>query len=212
MANQENIFEGKNIDEALEKASKELKIDKNTIRYKVVEKKKGLFGEKIIITVESPEDQKNFENNVYQMVKDFFNLYFSFLKIDGNIEKPYFENNYLVIKINSSNDNIFLANQAEVLLSAQKLLNMMGKNYLGYEPRIVLDCKDYRKKRNLVLEKIAIEKAEEVKKYKKIFVFKPLEPYERKIIHMVLQNHPEVYTESEGNNFYKKLKIIPKNK
>ncbi|MCX8058828.1 MAG: Jag N-terminal domain-containing protein [Spirochaetes bacterium] len=206
------IFEGKNLDEALEKASNELKINKNIIRYKVIEKKKSIFGEKILIAIENLNNLENLEDKIYNFVQEFFNLYFSFLEINGKVEKPIFENNYAIIKITTNNDNLFLTNQAEVLLSAQKILNTIGKNYIGVEPRIVLDCKDYRKKRSIILEKIALEKAEEVKKFKKVFVFKPLEPYERKIIHMTLQNHPDVYTESEGTNFYKKLKIIPKTK
>lgn len=210
--NSENIFEGKTLDEALEKASNDLNINKNIIRYKVIEKKKSLFGEKIVIAVEDIQNLQNLEEKIYNFANEFFTLYFSFLEIQGQIEKPIFENNYAIIKIKSNYDNLFLSNNAEVLIAAQKILNTIGKNYLGVEPRIVLDCKDYRKKRNEILEKIALQKAEEVKKYKKVFVFKPLEPYERKIIHMVLQNHPDVYTESEGNNFYKKLKIIPKNK
>jgi len=95
-------------------------------------------------------------------------------------------------------------------LTLQEIINVVGKKYFGFEPRIILDCKDYRLHRNNFLKSIALKKAEEVKRTRRTFIFYPLDSYERKIIHMTLQDDPEVTTESEGNSKYKRVRILLK--
>lgn len=205
-------FEGKNLEEAIKKASVSLGLKEDELKYKVLEKKKKLFSEKVIIQVEAKKEIDEFFDNIYELSENILKTFFEYIGVNGKVFYPILKDNYSFIRIETDNDFLFVKNQAKILLSIQLLLNTMIKKSLNFDPRIVLDCKDYRLHRSNFLKEIAITKAEEVKKTKRVFIFKQLEPYERKIIHMTLQDDPDVYTESEGNNRYKRLKIIPVNK
>lgn len=202
-------FEGKNLEEAIKKASLSLGLKENEVKYKILEKKKKLFSEKVVIQVEARKEIDNFFDKIFELSNQMLLTFFDYIGVKGKVLYPVLKDNYSFIRIETDNDFLFVKNQAKILISIQLLLNTMIKKNLNFDPRIVLDCKDYRLHRSNFLREIAISKAEEVKKTGRIFIFKQLEPYERKIIHMTLQDDPDVYTESEGINRYKRLKIIP---
>jgi spoIIIJ-associated protein len=160
--------------------------------------------------VETKKEYESFFDDIYKISKEVIEVFFDYFGVTGNILYPVSKNNYAFIRLETDNDNLFIRDKAKVLLSLQLIVNTIVKKRLKFEPRIVLDCKDYRLYRTQFLKDYALRKANEVKRTGKIFIFKPLEPYERKIIHITLQDDLNVYTESEGENRYKRLKIIPK--
>ena len=62
----------------------------------------------------------------------------------------------------------------------------------------MLDVEDYRERRQETLESLAIRMASRVKRSQRPLVLEPMNAYERKIIHLTLQDDPDVYTKSEG--------------
>lgn len=155
-------------------------------------------------------DISDIKDEVYKISSEFFEKVFEFYSITGKVFEPQINDNYFIVKIETSNDQLFAKNNASILLTLQELLNLVGKKQFGFEPRIILDCKDYRLHRNNFLKSVALKKAEEVKRTRRTFIFYPLDSYERKIIHMTLQNDPDVMTESEGNSKYKRVRIMLK--
>ncbi|HPC38515.1 MAG TPA: R3H domain-containing nucleic acid-binding protein [Exilispira sp.] len=155
-------------------------------------------------------DISDIKDEVYKISSEFFEKVFEFYSITGKVFEPQINDNYFIVKIETSNDQLFAKNNASILLTLQELLNLVGKKQFGFEPRIILDCKDYRVHRNNFLKSVALKKAEEVKRTRRTFIFYPLDSYERKIIHMTLQNDPDVMTESEGNSKYKRVRIMLK--
>ena len=73
--------------------------------------------------------------------------------------------------------------------------------------RIIVDVEDYRERRKETLVKLAQRLAEKVKRTGEKVVLEPMNPYERKLIHMTLQNDPKVTTYSEGEEPYRKAVI-----
>lgn len=155
-------------------------------------------------------DISDIKDEVYKISSEFFEKVFEFYSITGKVFEPQINDNYFIVKIETSNDQLFAKNNASILLTLQELLNLVGKKHFGFEPRIILDCKDYRLHRNNFLKSVALKKAEEVKRTRRTFIFYPLDSYERKIIHTTLQNDPDVMTESEGNSKYKRVRIMLK--
>ncbi len=161
-------------------------------------------------TIYIEAEVSDLKDEIKKLADSFFNQVFSLYSIEGKISEPEINDNYFIIKIETSNDQLFAKNNAQLLLTLQELINVVGKKYFGFEPRIILDCKDYRLHRNSFLRNIALKKAEEVKRTRRTFIFYPLDSYERKIIHMTLQDDPDVMTESEGNSKYKRVRILLK--
>ena len=82
----------------------------------------------------------------------------------------------------------------------------MNKDQEKYT-RVVVDAENYRAKREKTSELLAIRLANKVVKTGKSVKLEPMNPYERKVIHATLQNHPYVTTKSEGQDPYRRVII-----
>ena len=76
--------------------------------------------------------------------------------------------------------------------------------------RVILDAENYRAKREKTLVNLANRLAAKVERTGKPTTLEPMNPYERKVIHCTLQNHPSVKTRSEGKDPYRKVIIEKK--
>jgi len=63
---------------------------------------------------------------------------------------------------------------------------------------IVVDVESYKWRRCEKLQALAWRIAEQVKAKKISFSLEPMSPFERRIIHLALADHPDVFTESAG--------------
>ena len=73
--------------------------------------------------------------------------------------------------------------------------------------RVILDAENYRAKREKTLVSLANRLAGKVERTRKSVTLEPMNPYERKVIHCTLQNHPRVKTRSEGKDPYRRVII-----
>ena len=73
--------------------------------------------------------------------------------------------------------------------------------------RVILDAENYRSKREKTLVNLANRLAGKVERTRRSVTLEPMNPYERKVIHCTLQNHPRVKTRSEGKDPYRKVII-----
>ena len=76
--------------------------------------------------------------------------------------------------------------------------------------RVILDAENYRAKREKTLVNLANRLAGKVERTGRPTTLEPMNPYERKVIHCTLQNHPNVKTRSEGKDPYRKVIIESK--
>ena len=76
--------------------------------------------------------------------------------------------------------------------------------------RVVIDTENYRKKREDTLVKLANRMAAKVEKSGRRMVLEPMNPYERRILHSTIQNHPGVESLSEGEDPYRRVVIRKK--
>ena len=71
----------------------------------------------------------------------------------------------------------------------------------------MVDAENYRAKREKTLEALAYRLANKVIKTKRSVKLEPMNPYERKVIHAALHDHPKVMTRSEGQDPYRRVVI-----
>ena len=89
---------------------------------------------------------------------------------------------------------------------ASYVVNKDSDNYI----RVILDAENYRAKREKTLVNLANRLAGKVERSGRPTMLEPMNPYERKVIHCTLQNHPNVKTRSEGKDPYRKVIIETK--
>ena len=111
------------------------------------------------------------------------------------------------VSINGDNLNYLIGYRGETMNSMQVILTSIASRYSKERIKVSLDIENYREKREKSLEDLAEKIAKTVVKNRKSITLEPMTPYERKIIHSKLQNHPSVKTFSTGTEPHRKVVI-----
>ncbi len=106
---------------------------------------------------------------------------------------------------------ILIGRRGETLDALQYLTSLqVNKGREGYI-RVTLDTENYRAKREDSLRRLAQRMANRALKTGRKVVLEPMNPYERRVLHTALQNHPSVTTHSEGEEPNRRVVIMPAN-
>ena len=116
------------------------------------------------------------------------------------------------VLLNSDSAGHIIGKRGKTLEALQFIVNLVVQQYSGVPPKILLDIENYRERRSNYLIEMASRMAETVIKNGKSRLLDPLNPYERRLVHMTLQEDDRVYTESEGVGVYKRVRIKLNNK
>ena len=105
---------------------------------------------------------------------------------------------------------ILIGRRGETLDAIQYLtslqVNRGNEDYI----RVVLDTENYRAKREDSLRRLAMRMANRAQKTGRRVVMEPMNPYERRVMHTALQDHPAVTTHSEGEEPNRRVVITLK--
>ncbi len=96
------------------------------------------------------------------------------------------------------------------LSSLQSILRLMLGQVLDKRPYVNLDVDSYQLKQQKALTRKAKKIAEDVVARGRPYEMEPLSAVNRRIVHLALQNHPDVYTESEGSGSDRRVVIYLK--
>jgi len=94
------------------------------------------------------------------------------------------------------------------LLSLQLILGKMLYKQGLISRKLQVDCQGYRLRRENELREIAGRMADRVKSNGEDALLNPLNPYERRIVHLALVEDDQVTTESQGDGYMKKIRVI----
>jgi spoIIIJ-associated protein len=122
------------------------------------------------------------------------------------------EEDTLVLKVDSEDSAILIGRKGRTLSALQFLVNrMVAASEAGDLPdRIIVDVEGYLDRRRESLEDMAMHLADKAKQTGRNMRVKPLNPQERRIIHLKLQDDPDIRTFSLGESLYRSVIIAPK--
>lgn len=121
------------------------------------------------------------------------------------------EEGQILLEIKGDGSGLIIGKHGQTLDALQYIMNKLAAHrYKELKERVVLDTENYRGRRVAALENMALRMREKVKKSRKAVTIGPLNPQDRRVIHMALSEDEDVRTESKGDGFYKKLVIAPK--
>jgi len=116
------------------------------------------------------------------------------------------------IDIESEDSAILIGRKGRDLQALQYLLNRMMRSADAPETveRFSVDVERYIERRKASLKEMALQLAARAKNSGNEVRVKPLNPQERRIVHLTLQEDPEVRTFSLGNSLMRTIVISPK--
>lgn len=202
----ERDFTGKSEDEVISAALDILKLKRDQVEIKV-ENKGGFLGlgKKEVCVKISYDEDLSFANRSLMLVKDLLER----MDIEAKIYLMEEDDEKVLIDIDAKDDSaILIGKQGKTLEAIQTIVNViMNKDYSVWT-KIIIDTCGYRERRERSLKKIAQDAAKQVKRDKKSILLEPMNPFERRIIHMTLKNVEQIDTISEGEGTIKRVKVL----
>jgi len=153
-------------------------------------------------------DKKEAFANAEVKGKEFLGQIFKEMKLDVTIDVKE-KNGYLVFDLKGKNLGILIGRRGDTLDSLQFLLNLVINEKNGAKVKGIIDIENYRAKREETLIGLSHKLAAKARKTGQKVILEPMNPQERRIIHMALQNDRRVSTYSEGEEPYRKVVIVP---
>ena len=117
---------------------------------------------------------------------------------------------YLLLDIQGDDLGALIGRRGETLASLQYLLRLMVNQRLRQWKNIVVDVEQYKQRRVTQLTQLAQRMAQQVVDSGRSVTLEPMPANERRIIHLALRDHPQVFTESIGEGDRRKVSIMPK--
>jgi spoIIIJ-associated protein len=115
-----------------------------------------------------------------------------------------------LMDISGSDAALLQSESGELLLALQHLLNQAFGRMAPEGQRIVCDVEGFRATREAELRAMANLAAERVRASRVPFVFGEMNASERRVIHLTLADCEDLYTESVGEGYARKLKVALK--
>ncbi|HRJ43370.1 MAG TPA: KH domain-containing protein, partial [Caldilineaceae bacterium] len=103
-----------------------------------------------------------------------------------------------------------IGRHGETLSSMQYLVRLMVNQKLHRWTNIVVDVDGYKDRRSEKLAQMALRMAAQVVETGRPVALEPMPASERRLIHIALRGHPQVYTESIGEDTRRKIQILLK--
>ena len=114
------------------------------------------------------------------------------------------------INLEGEDGGVLVRRGGEGLQALQHLVATAFRKQLGDDNRIVIDCNGFRKDKDAELKQMARFMAEKARSTGAPQEMGPLNPYERRIVHMAIAEDPHASSESVGDAFMKTVIISTK--
>ncbi len=229
---EEKEFSGKNVEEAIEKGLKELGLSRDDVEVKILDEgKAGLFGlmgaspAKIKLIVKPVKGLKAEEKgkatreklsgvnliSAQKKVKEELNEILKLMGMEAEVTTS-LEGEKVVADIKSENGAILIGKKGQTLNALQLIVNLIVNRDEKTRTKVIVDTENYRQRRENALMKMAGEVADEVKSKGRSRELEPMNPAERRVIHLALKDDRDVETTSQGEGNFRRVVVSPKKK
>jgi len=213
---------GKTVEEAIQRALEQLGVSREEVEVTVVKEGKsgilGLGAEEARIRVRSLVEMPEKESDVAEAAKRVLEALLTMMGVAASIvpqAKPFVEGEEgvtapITLDIKGDDLGILIGRRGQTLSCLQYIVRLIvGHQTEAWVP-IIVDVEGYKQRRYEALRVLAWRMAEQVKAKGTPFTLEPMPAYERRIVHLVLAEHPEVTTQSIGEGEARKVVILPK--
>ena len=114
------------------------------------------------------------------------------------------------VDIRGNDLSVLIGRRSETLSAFQYIASLIVGKETQQFVQLTVDVEGYRDRREKQLIQMAKRMADQVAKTGRRQTLEPMPSAERRIIHIALREHPDVKTESTGEDPYRKVVILPK--
>ena len=196
-------YEGKNLEELILQALKELNVKEDEMLTDVKEETVGLLRKKkYTLNVVLKSDVLEYSK---KLLKDIVEG----MGIKDVIIESQRKENFIKLTLHSSDNSILIGRNGRTLSSLQNLIRSSVSNQIGMFVNIILDVENYKIKQEHNIERLAKRLAKEVLRTKEPIAMDSMNSYERRLVHNALANFKGITSNSEGEEPNRRIVIKP---
>jgi len=233
-------FEGKTTEEAIQNAARELDLPVEELSIDVIEPgSAGIFGlvggrkAKIKVTLktaaELEEEEEEQEREEAQEEKETGGIkaepqdadvafakrtleeILALIPVEATVAASRGEGR-ITLKVQGDRSGLLIGRKGKTLDALQFLVNKIVSKALDKKIDVVIDSENYRRRREDSLTQLALKMGDKAKRIKKPVTTNPMNPHDRRLIHLALKDDEQLETRSRGEGLLKRVVIIPKGK
>jgi spoIIIJ-associated protein len=205
-------FEGKSTEEAIANACAHFQVTSEQLEIEIVSVGSpgifGLGGRKARIRVALREEP---EEDLLPRARKILEQVLIKMQESATVTATQ-EEDRIALLIATDDAGLLIGKQGQTLDALQYLVTKMLAKQTRKKVRISIDVEAYRARHNEALALLAQKYGEKVKRSGKSVTLNPMNPYDRRIVHMALQGDKDLKTVSRGEGLYKKVVISPAKK
>lgn len=208
-------FEGKTTEDAIENASRELNLPVEELSIDIIEPgSAGIFGlvgskrAKIRVTLKSPI-KKTDDDNGLKIAKETLENILSLIPVNTTVSAEQTDGK-IALTIEGDKSGLLIGRKGKTLDALQYIVNKVVNKTLEKRTRVVVDSENYRQRRKESLTLLALKMGDKAKRIRKPITTNPMNPHDRRIVHLALKEDEMLDTKSRGEGLLKKIIIIPK--
>ena len=226
-------FEGKTTEEAIQNAARELNLPVEELSVDVIEPgSAGIFGlvggrkAKIKVTLKTPseleeegeeekqepgERREEPQENDVNFAKRTLEEILALIPVEATVAASRGEGR-ITLKVQGDRSGLLIGRKGKTLDALQFLVNKIVSKALDKKIDVVIDSENYRRRREDSLTQLALKMGDKAKRIKKPVTTNPMNPHDRRLIHLALKDDEHLETRSRGEGLLKRVVIIPKGK
>jgi len=203
-------FEGKTTEEAIEQACEHFQRPPESLDIEIISVgSPGLFGlggrkARVRVTLKEESDADMLPQ-AQELLEHMLELMGEKAKVEGRLD----EEDRLNLSIDAEDAGLLIGKQGQTLEALQYLLTKMIAKKARRKVRVFIDIESYRARHQASLTQLALKSGEKAKKSGRPITLNPMNPHDRRIVHLALQGDKEIKTMSRGEGLYKKVVVYP---
>jgi spoIIIJ-associated protein len=168
----------------------------------------GLGAEEARISVRRLTSDPSQEGELVEVAKDVVGTLLARMEVEASVAQV--DNDPITLNIKGDDLGVLIGRRGQTLASLQYIVRIIVSYKTKEWLPIVIDVDGYKQRRYQALQALAYRMAEQVRGRRIPFSMEPMPPYERRIVHLALADHPDVTTQSVGVGEVRKVVIVPK--
>ena len=205
-------FEGKSTEEAIANACSHFQVPPEELEIEIVSVGSpglfGLGGRKAKIRAALREEP---EESLLPQAQEILEQLLKKMDESGKVTGLQ-EDDRIVLNIETEDAGLLIGKQGQTLEALQYLLTKVLAQKSRRKVRVTIDVESYRARHDEALVHLALKNGDKVKRSGKPITLNPMNPHDRRIVHLTLQSDKELKTLSRGEGLYKKVIIYPAKK
>jgi spoIIIJ-associated protein len=202
-------FEGKSTEEAIENACAHFQLPPENLEIEIVSVgSPGLFGlgskkAKVRAAVRGASDA-DLPTQAHEILEQILGHMGEAAQVRARQD-----DDRITLSVESADAGLLIGKQGQTLEALQYLVSKILAKRSRKKVRLVIDIESYRARHNEALTQMALKYGDKVKRTGKPITLNPMNPHDRRIVHLALQGDADIKTLSRGEGLYKKVVVYP---